>query len=198
MTGEWLDVGALLPTGVAYRGWGRVGIGGGVGGGLMPCWHLRPSLGKNIQSQLIQSGDDDYFRSETRRKSATGTRCPTLFDKGSFLCPVTQTRLDIPRYLQAGLYQGMGVFSWGVSSPVDKRIWLTFLIIVMIIICICCIRYHNHLWRGGSCICVCLCVYLFVLRVCHHTYIHQEKTEETLSFLMYKLFSHSIWSRTII
>ena len=35
---------------------------------------------------------------ETRRKPTTTTQCPTLFT-GSFICPVAQTRLDMPRPL---------------------------------------------------------------------------------------------------
>ena len=46
---------------------------------------------------LNWSGDDDYLTNETRRKPTTGARCPTLSisGTGSFIGPVTQTRLDI-------------------------------------------------------------------------------------------------------
>ena len=39
------------------------------------------SKAENLQSEGIQSGDDDYLMNETRRKPTTGTLCPTLFDK---------------------------------------------------------------------------------------------------------------------
>ena len=53
-----------------------------------------------ITVSSLDSGDDDYLN-ETRRKPTTGTRCPTLLisGMGSFICPVAQTRLDIPRPL---------------------------------------------------------------------------------------------------
>ena len=52
----------------------------------------------------VQFGDADYLINETRRRPPTGTRCPiytlSVGSTGSFiLCPVAQTRLDIPRPL---------------------------------------------------------------------------------------------------
>ena len=57
----------------------------------MPCRHLRPSSGGRTYNCItIQSADDDYLMNETRRKPTTGTRCPTLFEYRTFICPVAQ------------------------------------------------------------------------------------------------------------
>ena len=45
-------------------------------GGFMPCWHLRPSSGREhvySHNYTFQSGDEDYLMNETRRKHTTGT-----------------------------------------------------------------------------------------------------------------------------
>ena len=40
-----------------------------------------------------------WSKNDTSRRPTTGTRCPTLFDTGSIICLVAETRLDIPRPL---------------------------------------------------------------------------------------------------
>ena len=55
----------------------------------MPCWHLRPSSGRDI---VIQSGDDDSLMNETR-KTTTGTRCPTLH------CKLEEKQIRVLQYI---------------------------------------------------------------------------------------------------
>ena len=52
----------------------------------MPCRYLRPSsVLEHTVVLFVQSGNDDYLMNETRRKPATWTRCPTLFDHWDLL-----------------------------------------------------------------------------------------------------------------
>ena len=74
----------------------------------MSEWRLYAlSAAKNIQSLFIQSGNIDYLINETRRKPATATRYPTLFDKGHgiFYMP---SRTDTAGHTKAFDYPVMG------------------------------------------------------------------------------------------
>ena len=66
----------------------------------MPCRHLSPYSGREHTVKLIQAGDNDYLMKETRRKPTTGSLGHALLfstsGMGSFICPVTETWLDIP------------------------------------------------------------------------------------------------------
>ena len=73
-------------------------------GGFEPCRHLRPPSGReHTVVLLIQSGDDDYLMIELGGNLPQGhdARLFSICGTGSCIdvCPVAQTRLDIPRPL---------------------------------------------------------------------------------------------------
>ena len=90
--------------------------------GFTPCRHLKPSSGReHTIVYLIQSGDDDYLMNETRRKPTAGRQSPSRSDKwhGIFhICPVTQTRLDLPRPLITQSHRHGWTYTKAIDYPV--------------------------------------------------------------------------------
>ena len=89
-------------------------------GGFTPCRHQDHLQGEN--SHITYSvRDDDYLMNETRRKATTGTACP-ISGRRSVICPVTQTRLDIPSlYLPNHGPPGRGVSWWPAFRPQSNQ-----------------------------------------------------------------------------
>ena len=65
---------------------------------------MRPSSGR--EHTLIQSGDDDYWMNETRRKPTTGRQSPSLFDKWHGILYMPSRTENIAGHTQAFDYMG--------------------------------------------------------------------------------------------